>query len=321
MPGADRRIDRTEPRPPEERGVVRQGRQTAVARWPGAPTAAVVTRMRDDTITELLQALSSSGVDAAWREFQARYSPTIRRVIRRHEIDHDRVEQCYEYVCGALSDDAFRRLRSFRPDGPARFETWLMAVVSNLCVDWRRGTVGRLRPPKAVARLPELDRHVYHCLYERGMTRAMCLEVLAPRFPELDFPTVSAINARVFALLPSRQRWLLSTRAAARQPVRSSPTDGGCEGPAAGVADPAPLPDEVVSSLQERRRLQDALAKLPTDERLLLRLRYEQGLTLAEVARLAGRGDPFRAHRKIEAALVRLAELMTGAHAGETRKS
>ncbi|HET9694483.1 MAG TPA: sigma factor, partial [Steroidobacteraceae bacterium] len=94
--------------------------------------------MSDDTATELLQALSSGRVNAAWREFQARHSPTIRRVIRRHEIDHDHVEECYEYVCGALSDDAFRRLRSFRPDGPARFETWLMAVVSNLCVDWRR---------------------------------------------------------------------------------------------------------------------------------------------------------------------------------------
>jgi transcriptional regulator with XRE-family HTH domain len=39
---------------------------------------------------------------------------------------------------------------------------------------------------------------------------------------------------------------------------------------------------------------------------LLLRLRYEQDLTLEEVARLVGLGDPYRAHREIQAAVAEL---------------
>jgi RNA polymerase sigma factor (sigma-70 family) len=143
------------------------------------------------------------------------------------------------------------------------------------------------------------------------MSRRKCLELLTPRFPALDFATVSEINARVFALLPSRQRWLLSTRAVARPASYASVADEDTGGPACGVADPDPLPEEVVASLQERRRLQQALSELPADERLMLRLHYEQGLTLAEVARLTGQPDAFRVHRRIRAALDRLAALLS----------
>ena len=46
-----------------------------------------------------------------------------------------------------------------------------------------------------------------------------------------------------------------------------------------------------------------ALAKLPPRPRLLLRLRYQQELTLEEVARLVGLPDPYRTHREIQAAV------------------
>ena len=161
--------------------------QDHTMRWPGSrPTggekdscrspirpqrarrAAAATRMSDDTVTDLLERLSSGRVDAAWSEFLARYSPLIMHVIRRHDADDDRATECFNHVCGALSDDGFRRLLSFRPDGPARFKTWLMAVVSNLCVDWRRKEQGRVRPPQCVSRLPELDQQVYRCIYVRA---------------------------------------------------------------------------------------------------------------------------------------------------------
>ena len=121
--------------------------------------AAVVTMMSDETVTDLLERLSSGRVGAAWSEFLEQYSPLIMQVIRRHDADHERARECFTYVCGALSDDGFRRLLSFRPDGPARFKTWLMAVVSNLCVDWRRKQQGRIRPGPSVLNLPDLDHH------------------------------------------------------------------------------------------------------------------------------------------------------------------
>jgi RNA polymerase sigma factor (sigma-70 family) len=276
--------------------------------------------MRDDTVTDLLERLSSGRVDAAWSEFLARYSPLIKHVIRRLDADEDHATECFIHVCGALSDDGFRRLLSFRPDGPARFKTWLMAVVANLCVDWRRKEQGRVRPPLCVARLPELDQQVYRCIFVRKMSRTHCLETLAARFPELTEATVAEINARLFALLTPQQRWQLSLRPPTLKSVASSagPEDDDLPWQ---LATPGLGPDDLAAELQEQRQLQDALSKLPAEQRLLLRLRYEQNLTLAEVARLTGQPDPFRANRQIQAALDRLADLMGGQRARPDRKT
>ena len=56
--------------------------------------------------------------------------------------------------------------------------------------------------------------------------------------------------------------------------------------------------------------LEAAMARLRPRQRLLIRLRYQQELTLEEIARLTGLPDPFRANRQIQAALEALAEIV-----------
>lgn len=271
--------------------------------------AAVITRMSDDTVTDLFERLSSGRVDAAWGEFLAQFSPLIMHVIRRHDADHERVAECFDHVCAALSDNRFHRLLSFRPDGPAQFKTWLMAVVANLCVDWRRKQQGRVRPTPSVLHLPDLDQQVYHCIYVRRMSRAQCLQALRTRFPELTDAMVSEINARLFGLMTPRQRWQLSVRTSALKPVTCGVSSED-DDPAWQIAEPGPGPDEVAAESQAQWRLKGALARLSAEQRLLLKLRYELNLTLAEVARLTHQPDPFRANRQVQSALKALAELM-----------
>ena len=276
--------------------------------------------MSDEGVKELLERLSLGRVDSAWSEFLARYSPLILHVIRRHDAGDGPHTECFNHVCAALSDNKFRRLRSFRPDGPACFKTWLMAVVSNLCVDWHRQQQGRIRPTPCVLHLPELDQQVYQCIYVRRMSRAQCLQELMPRFPELTDATVSEINARLFALLTPQQRWQLSVRTRVLQ-------NGNCRSSTEvddlteRVMEPGPGPDDLTAGLQEQRQLRDALARLPAEQRLLLRLRYDQNLTLAEVARLTNQPDPFRANRQIQSALKALAELMSDPRITSGRKT
>jgi RNA polymerase sigma factor (sigma-70 family) len=276
--------------------------------------------MSDEGVKELLERLSSGRVDSAWSEFLARYSPLILHVIRRHDAGDGPATECFDRVCAALSDNGFRRLRGFRPDGPACFKTWLMAVVSNLCVDWHRQQQGRIRPTSCVLHLPELDQQVYQCIYVRRMSRAQCLQELMPRFPDLTDATVSEINARLFALLTPQQRWRLSVRTRVLQHAnRRSSTE--VDDLTERVTEPGPGPDDLTVELQEQRRLRDALARLPAEQRLLLRLRYDQNLTLAEVARLTNQPDPFRANRQIQSALKALAELMGGPPVTPDRKT
>jgi RNA polymerase sigma factor (sigma-70 family) len=276
-----------------------------------AAVTAAHMQMSDGTVTDLLERLSSGRVDAAWSEFVARYTPLIQHVIRQHGAVDGLADECFHHVCGALSDERCRRLRSFRPDGPAQFRSWLVAVVANLCVDWRRKEQGRCRVPRSVAQLPELEQQVYRCIYLRRMSRAQCTAELAPRHAGLNEATVAAINARLFALLTPQQRWQLSVRNQPSQPIAygTEPAEGD---PAFRVATDGPGPDELAADLQVQQQLQEALSRLPADLRLLLRLRYTQNLTLAEVARLTGQSDPFRANRRIQAALAMLAGLMGG---------
>jgi RNA polymerase sigma factor (sigma-70 family) len=208
-----------------------------------------------------------------------------------------------------LSDDGFKRLLRFRPGGPARFQTWLATVVANLCIDWRRMQQGRFRPTRSIAQLPELDQLVYRYIYVRGMPRDECLYALQGKFPDLTAKRLSEVNARLFSLLTPRQRWQLTARQ-----VGAVSLDGAAapdeDEPPLQLAEPGPGPEEVSHVDQERAALAAAMARLAPRERLLLRLRYEQDLTLEEVARLMRLPDPFRANRQIQAALAKLQELL-----------
>jgi RNA polymerase sigma factor (sigma-70 family) len=211
-------------------------------------------------------------------------------------------------------------LRSFRPDGPARFKTWLVAVAANLCLDWCRSEQGRIRTVRSASRLPELDRQVYRCIFEQRMSRAQCLHTLAPRFPGLTEVGVAEVKARLFRLLTPQQRWQLTVRTPALPPV-TCPVSPEDEGHAWQATQPGPGPDEQAEESQELDRLQQALAALPADQRLLLRLRYEQSLPLVEIARLTGQPDPFRVNRRVQAALDALAVAMGSKSTRPGRKS
>ena len=152
------------------------------------------------------------------------------------------------------------------------------------------------------------------------MSRIECLHLLTPQFPGLTEHDISDINARLFALLTPRQRWQLGTRRASGGPQADEPTSA-FDDATLQLEEPGPGPEDLAQSAQDLGQLDAALAGLPPRQRLLLRLRYEQDLTLAEVARLTGLGDPFRANRQIQAALAALAAIMNGPPAGHGRKS
>jgi RNA polymerase sigma factor (sigma-70 family) len=260
-------------------------------------------------IGDLLAQLTSDRPDSGWNEFLKRFSPLILHVARQYESNDGRATDCFLYACGQLSDNGFRRLLSFRPNGPARFRTWLTAVVANLCIDWRRKQHGRFRPIAAVAGLPELEKLVYRNIYVRGMTREQCLRALNAKFPSLTELRLSEINAALFSLLTSRQRWQLSFRTRGSVSLDElSPPDH--EQATIEPQEPGPGPEALAQTEQERTTLEAAMSRLPPRLRLLLRLRYQQDLTLEEIARLTRLSDPYRANREIQAALAALAQLV-----------
>ena len=263
--------------------------------------------MPENSFDDLLEQTGSRNPDEAWGLFLNEYSSLILQVVRHVERDSDFVPDCFQFVCERLSANSFQRLRKFRPQGPAVFPTWLRAVVRNLCLDWRRKQFGRPRLFKSISRLSVFDQEVFRHLFERRDSIDETFRSLQSSFPDITRPQLAESTARIEKELTTHQRHLLDARPfqpTSRASVRIDSTAAAH----ANIPDVAPDP-EARAILEERAKaLRQALNRLTPRERLLIRLRFEQELTLEQVARLLDLGNPQRVERQIKAVLARLRE-------------
>lgn len=251
------------------------------------------------SVAELLKQLSSADAGAAWVEFLDRYAQLIINVASQIEFEQDRINECFLFVCEKLNDDGFRRLLKFNTSGKAKFRTWLGSVVFNLCVDWHRREYGRVRLLPAIAALPAFDQTVYHLVIEQAMASEACYQKLKTDFPDLSRESVANSLRRIHSILTPRQRWQISVRNRGRKPVGGDPMQGQIE----GLPDPSAGPEMQAQKQQELETLKNAISHLPARQRLLLHLRYQEGLSLKKIAQLQKLGDSNRAWRHIQAAI------------------
>lgn len=247
-----------------------------------------------------------AGEAAAWDEFLEAFAPLILQVVRLFEWDEDRVGDCFLFVCEGLCRDSYRRLSRYRASGPASFATWLRAVVRNLCLDWRRARFGRLVTPRSVAELPPFERQGFRLIYQQGLTLDEVLGTLQTLFPKLSSSEVLRGLDRVERRYGSPQ---LRRRSRERPELVS--LSGFAEGREArerSVPDTRPGPEQMTEALEVAEILERAVASLPEDERLLVRLRFEQELTLSEIADLTGLSNPQAADRRLRKVLRKLRE-------------
>jgi len=255
-------------------------------------------RSQGNSSTELLAQLRSRDRSEAWKKFLEVYSPVIMHIAGQYEYRRGGRNDCYLFICEKLSKNDFCRLLSYQPEGSASFRSWLNVVIANLCIDWRRHKQGRPRPFKSISNLPLFEQAVFKNMFQQQASLQTCFASMQADFPDLTEPQLASAVSRINERLTQRQRWLLSTRheemvqldhAESREP-----------------ADPGLGPEQSTAFTQKRDKLQRALAMLPPRQRLLIKLRYQQELSLKEVARLTRLGDPFRARRHIQAALAEL---------------
>ena len=249
----------------------------------------------DPFLASVLSAITFADRQSAWSEFLDRYSGLIYHVVLAFDRDPDRSGDCYLFVCERLSADDFRRLRKFDLGGRASFSTWLCAVVRNLCLDWHRREHGRHRIFGSVARRSALEQLLFEAVFRRGFSAAEARKELSSRGIELSFAAVEERICDLRRCLSSRQLWLLSS---------GKTTLGSIDGAEEGnnvvePADPALDPEALAALRETHQQVSAALASLIDSDRLLIRLRYQEGLTLQQVARLVGLKDAQTADRRL----------------------
>jgi len=263
--------------------------------------------MDERKIRSLLNGLCSQGSQEAWEQFLQEYTQTILQVIHFSERDPDHISDCFVFVCEQLSRNAFRRLRKFRPDGAATFSTWLHAVVRYLYLDWRRKEFGRHRIFRSVAKLSAFDQTVFQLIYEHGTSPEQSFPHLSQLFPDATKERFIQSIERIQQILTPRQQWLLSVRS-----VNTSSVGTGQDHEEVALVDHIPDsqsdPASLVAKQEELNALSTALSGLAKRDRLLIRLRFEQELTLEQIARLMKFGDAQSADRRIQHVLEQLRE-------------
>ena len=255
--------------------------------------------MLNSPLGDLLKRLASPEAHEAWRFFIEEYGGLIFKVVKHFEADSEEAADCFQFVCEQLVKDSFRRLRRFECDGPAAFTTWLRAVVRNLCLDWHRKQHGRVRIFRSVQRLSSLDQEIFRQIYEQGHTDDEAFENLGSRFPALTRTDVSESVERINRNLSASQIATLRRRSR----VGSSNIENETS-----LVDERPNPEELAIDNETRAKVLCALDRLPKEKRLLLRLRFEEALTLGEIARLLDLGNAQRADREVKQALSLLRE-------------
>jgi RNA polymerase sigma factor (sigma-70 family) len=263
-------------------------------------------------VAPLLEALRSpNSCGDAWMEFLESYSPVLYQTARAHTSDEDAAADCFLHICERLARNSFQRLLKFNPEGRASFTTWLRVVSRNLCLDWQRSQHGRPRPFKSMQQLSALELEIYNSRFVHGSTQQETLHRLESRFPKLELSELSEIEERLQGSLTSRQQWLLRTRRQPEFDAAVAVADHEDEPGSVDVADPSPNQETQTVDKEQHVMLGKCLSSLPAKERLLLQLRFEQELSLDEIARLCGLQDAQRVHRMLATVLNKLRHALT----------
>jgi RNA polymerase sigma factor (sigma-70 family) len=204
--------------------------------------------------------------------------PRIERVIgatcRRHRLRSEEAEEFASTVRLKLIADDYAVLRKFQ--GRCALATYLTTVVERVFLDWRNQLWGKWRPSAEARRLGPLAVRVETLLAREGRSLPDVCQILAasPDGAGLDRAEVERIADR----LPARVR----RRREGVEELDRLPS-------------PEARPDQELEAREqeaERRRtealLAAAIARLPASDRLLVRMRVEDGSTVADIARALG---------------------------------
>ncbi|HXY31503.1 MAG TPA: sigma-70 family RNA polymerase sigma factor [Gemmatimonadaceae bacterium] len=240
--------------------------------------------------------LETGDAEAAWTLFLARYhrliGATIARVLGMSEDARD----AFADVCDRLSENNLARLRRFHetPGHRAKFSTWLVVVVRNLAIDWRRARDGR---PRATAPpgLSPLRERIYQL-------------VLVERRPHVEAYEVMCSAEACSVSFGEFLREVAATHRAvdARRWSHLALLHGGIH----DTGDRILSPGDPVERSEEQARLGHALAQLSDEDRAALDLFVVEGRPAEEVARAIGWPSAKTVYNRVQRALTTLRSLM-----------
>lgn len=195
------------------------------------------------------------------------------RVARRQALSVDEAEDFTSWARLRLLEGGSATLAKF--EGKSTLETFLRVVLLNLFRDYRIAKWGKWRPSAVARRLGPAAIRLETLIYRDGLSSQEAVAIVSS---QLGSSTPAVEIERLAERLPNRSR----PRFEREEALHEVPALAG-DGESAVVA----LELEAkVRKTQEALRA--ALGRLPPQDRLVLKLRFQEGLKIVEIARALG---------------------------------
>jgi RNA polymerase sigma factor for flagellar operon FliA len=195
------------------------------------------------------------------------------RVARRQALSPEEAEDFQSWARLRLLEGTGAPLAKFQ--GKSTIETYLAVVILNLFRDYRIAKWGKWRPSAAARRLGPAAIRLETLMFRDGLSTGEAVAVLGG---QLAGSMTSADIETLAARLPSRSRPRLEREEALQE--LAAPASGSERTLVARELEPKVRKAE--------QALRAALGRLPAQDRLILKLRFQEGLKIVDIARVVG---------------------------------
>jgi RNA polymerase sigma factor (sigma-70 family) len=284
------------------RALARTGR----GRRPGARYRKPVVAVSHQAATGALSdAPARTDVAADGRDFVAANFALIEGAVgfvcRQKRLSRDEAEDLASLVYLRLLESGGSMLRQFR--GESSLRTFLIVVVQRMLIDARIARWGKWRPSVRARRLGAVAVNLERLIFRDGMRLGEAAQALRLQFEIAD--TDDELHV-LLSLLPQRsRRRFVGSEALQRLPAAN------------------PGPDHGLSRAPSRlalEALERVVGSLGPEDQQLIRLRFDEGLRMCQIARLQ-RIDEKAIYRRFEGLLRNLRRHLQdqGISAGDVR--
>jgi RNA polymerase sigma factor (sigma-70 family) len=216
-------------------------------------------------------------------------------ICRRNGVGHHDAEDFASDIRLRLCEDNFAVIRKFQ--GKSSFTTYLTVVMNKRFLDHRRHVWGKWSPSSQARRLGPAALLLETLVYRDGCTFDVACQILEQKH------ALAVDRRQLRAILAQLPR---------RAPRRFEGDEGLDLVPSGDGADARALATERDERLAvAEQALRRALQKLPDEDRVIIRMLYNEGLSVAEIAR-ALRVEQPRLYPRIKQLLASLRKTLEG---------
>jgi len=233
---------------------------------------------------ELIRAIQAGSLPA-WHGFVDRYTGLLYAVISRYVFDREEIRNVYIDV---LTELYRGKLHSYQ--GRSALSTWLVPLARNSAIDHVRKRLGRQLIPDEVRSLGETAVQIYQLYFLEGLSLEAVIHRMGASSTHLDHETVVELLSDIENRLHPRTLRTLSYRAHAMALGETSAkllefldsmrdemeNQSAKESPEYSMME--------AEARQTVARVLSMVERLSSDEREVLTLHYQEGLTAKEIA-------------------------------------